>query len=647
MRSLAAGIADPDVEQSQLDELVAGPLQLLPILAEDNLLATTPTPGPLLEVLTRRYYKIRDLGAVTTGADGVVRADYVHHGRRIHVLAARARPGALDEVAGDRSGEPPRRSRRRTPRSSTCTCRCPAGSPSTGEALSAELAAVLARRRPAGAGAAGGPDRLAPRRGDGGADVPPARRRRRAAVLDGRRGCQPSADDPTGFEEDVKFRGLHPMIARRLQMWRLANFEISRLPAAGDVHLFDCVGRENRSDERLVAVAEVRDITPVRDETGRAVAIPEVESHLVAALDAIRQVRAERPDLQRLEWNRIMLYVWPPIDIPLDELTEVARRLVPLTEGLGLEQIVVSGRFAGLGADEPVETVMRLGYEAGRGLTVRMTPPPTAPMQPLDDYTRKLIQTRRRGLVYPYELVPLLCGERGTFVEHDLDEHGLLVPVERPPGQNRAGVVVGVVSTPTERYPEGVTRVALLGDPTRAMGSITEAECRRVLAAIDLAAAMDVPIEWFALSAGAKIAMDSGSENLDWVARVLRRLVEHTQHGGEVNIVVAGINVGAQPYWNAEATMLMHTRGILVMTPGERHGADGQAGDRLLRRCVRRGQLRHRRLRPGDGTERRGAVLGAQPGGGVRGAVRPLRRDLPGSGRAVAAPGGDEGPRRP
>jgi acetyl-CoA carboxylase carboxyltransferase component len=31
--------------------------------------------------------------------------------------------------------------------------------------------------------------------------------------------------------------------------------------------------------------------------------------------------------------------------------------------------------------------------------------------------------------------------------------------------------------------------------------------------------------------------------------------------------VVNGINVGAQPYWNAEATMLMHTRGILIMTP--------------------------------------------------------------------------------
>ena len=139
------------------------------------------------------------------------------------------------------------------------------------------------------------------------------------------------------------------------------------------------------------------------------------------------------------------------------------------------------------------------------------------------------------------------------------------------------------------------------------------------LAAIDLAAERSVvPIEWFALSAGAKIAMDSGSENLDWVARVLRRLVEHTQAGGEVNVVVAGINVGAQPYWNAEATMLMHTRGILVMTPGQRDGAHRQAGDRLLRRCVGGGQPRHRRLRPGDGPERRGAVLRPDAGRGVR-----------------------------
>lgn len=139
--------------------------------------------------------------------------------------------------------------------------------------------------------------------------------------------------------------------------------------------------------------------------------------------------------------------------------------------------------------------------------------------------------------------------------------------VDRAPGRNTAGIVAGVVATPTTRYPEGITRVVLLGDPTRALGSIAEPECRRIIGTLDLAASMDVPVEWFALSAGARIAMDSGTENMDWISRVLRRIIEFTQGGREVNVIVTGINVGAQPYWNAEATMLMHTKGILVMTP--------------------------------------------------------------------------------
>ena len=141
------------------------------------------------------------------------------------------------------------------------------------------------------------------------------------------------------------------------------------------------------------------------------------------------------------------------------------------------------------------------------------------------------------------------------------------MPVDRPKGKNTAALVTGLVSTPTERHPEGVTRVVLLGDPTKSLGALSEQECARVIAALDLAERMAVPLEWFALSSGARISMTSGTENMDWVAAALRRIVEFTQAGGEVNIVVAGINVGAQPYWNAEATMLMHTKGILVMTP--------------------------------------------------------------------------------
>ena len=82
------------------------------------------------------------------------------------------------------------------------------------------------------------------------------------------------------------------MVARRLQMWRLSNFDISRLPSVDDVYAYDCVARDNPADRRLVAVAEVRGLTPVRDDTGRAVAIPEVELALTGCLDAIRSARA-------------------------------------------------------------------------------------------------------------------------------------------------------------------------------------------------------------------------------------------------------------------------------------------------------------------------------------------------------------------
>ncbi len=155
----------------------------------------------------------------------------------------------------------------------------------------------------------------------------------------------------------------------------------------------------------------------------------------------------------------------------------------------------------------------------------------------------------------------------GTFVEHDLGPDGDLQPVDREPGLNVANVVVGVLSNRTRKVPEGMARVAILSDPTRGLGNLAEPECRRILAALDLAARMHVPVEWFAVSSGALIAMDSGTENMDWIAAVLRGLIGFTQGGGEINLVVTGVNVGGQPYWNAEATMLMHTRGILVMLP--------------------------------------------------------------------------------
>jgi acetyl-CoA carboxylase carboxyltransferase component/biotin carboxyl carrier protein len=373
--------------------------------------------------------------------------------------------------------------------------------------------------------------------------------------------------DGAGLAEDRLIRGLHPQVAERLQLDRLREFDLTRLPSADEeIYLFKAVAKANSADERLIAMGQVRDLTPLREADGRLVALPELENVLTGCLDAIRIAQAQRPQHRRFARNRIMMYVWPASGFTVEELAPLARRIRPSVSGSGTEEVQFVARLRGA-AREPIEMAVRVSDDARGRVQIDVGPPPTAPLLPLDDYQQKVLRATRRGNAYPYQLTDLLAGPGGRFTEYDLGDSGALVPVDRPKGMNRAAIVAGVVSTPTKKHPGGVTRVVLLGDPTKSLGALSEPECTRVVAAIDLAERMAVPLEWFSLSSGARISMQSGTENMDWVAAALKRIVEFTQAGGEINIVVAGINVGAQPYWNAEATMLMHTRGILVMTP--------------------------------------------------------------------------------
>ncbi len=484
--------------------------------------------GPLVEAMTRRYYRIRDLEDVEERLiDGVpfVLAAYEHGGTRYRVAATVADPDDLEtslRAVATHAGELPE-----------------------DERLLADVYLLRADEEDLA-------ERVA------GADLPPVVDRI-AFVL------APEIDVRTfgaDGEERSEFRGMHPMLAERMDLWRLGEFELERLGSADDVYLFRAQARENSGDERLVALAEVRDLTPVRDEDGRITALPELERITRHAFEAMRSYQATRPPRERLHWNRLLLYAWPAIDYEPAEASAVVNRFARMSTGIGLE--LVQLRLRMLENGEERDRVLRMFNPAGRGVTVELGAPPTDAIQPLDDGAQRIISARRRGLVHPAEIVKLLDGD---FEEHDFDDDGELVPVDRPAATNTASIVVGLISNRTERHPEGMQRVALLGDPTRGLGSLAEPECARVIAALDLAERLDVPVEWFAVSSGAKIAMDSGTENMDWVAAALRRIVTFTQAGGEINIVVTGINVGAQPYWNAEATMLMHTKGILVMTP--------------------------------------------------------------------------------
>ena len=378
-----------------------------------------------------------------------------------------------------------------------------------------------------------------------------------------------------GYVEHEVQRGIHPMLAERLELWRLRNFKTRQLRARDDIYLFHATARDNPKDERLFAFVEVRDLTAVRDATGQIVQLPHLERVYTEALAGVRDFQSRRSARERLHWNRVVLYVWPEAGLSLRDVARVSKSLAPLAKGLGLEKAVVRIRLPEPESSKTRDAVIHISNRVGTGMHLRIDELSHEPIRPLSAYAQKVVRMRKMGLVYPYEIVRMLTPAKGreeaefphgTFQEYDLDSDASLVPVDRPAGQNRANVVVGVVTNFTTKHPEGMTRVVVLGDASREMAALAEPECLRIIKAIDLAESLQVPVEWFSVSSGAKIAMDVGTEGLDWVARVLRKLIEFTQSGGEVNVVVPGVNVGGQSYWNAEATMLMHTRGILVMT---------------------------------------------------------------------------------
>ncbi|MGH3296220.1 MAG: carboxyl transferase domain-containing protein, partial [Trebonia sp.] len=515
--------------------------------------------APLLEVLTRRYYGNHQLADVTARdvavGDGTSRrfvtAEDASNGQATLVAAAAADIAALPGAVAALSTLAAEATAGSLVADFYVTW---AGQPDPDE-LAARLGELLAAALPSSAG-------------------PAARIARITFTVAGTSGIamrhrftfRPS-DGGAGLTEDLLIRGLHPQIAQRLQMGRLREFDLTRLPSADEeIYLFKAAAKSNKSDERLIAMGQVRDLTPLREADGRLVALPALENVLAGCLDAIRTVQAQRPQHKRFDTNRIMIYVWPTVGLTAEEINSLVHRVRPTTSGAGLEEVQFVTRQR-TPSGELAEVAVWTSIDPSHAVRLHMGPPPTEPLRPLDDYRQKVLRAARRGNLYPYELTGLLAGQDGRFIEHDLAPDGALVPVDRPKGKNTAALVAGVVTTPTQRHPEGVTRVVLLGDPTKSLGALSEPECARVIAALDLADRLSVPVEWFALSSGARISMTSGTENMDWVAAALKRIVEFTQAGGEINIVVAGINVGAQPYWNAEATMLMHTKGILVMTP--------------------------------------------------------------------------------
>jgi acetyl/propionyl-CoA carboxylase alpha subunit/acetyl-CoA carboxylase carboxyltransferase component len=379
---------------------------------------------------------------------------------------------------------------------------------------------------------------------------------------------------------------LHPETAARIDLGRYAEFDLERIPSEDGIYCFHGRARAVKGDERIFVLADARERSPL--------AGPELSHHIAAfervfnrAARTLRTTLRERDPRRSMQWNRIALFVPAELYLDPEGASGVARRLAPATRHLGLEKVLVRLNLKDrLQPEAPARQVEIVITEpTGDEIQLSWRESHHEALEPVGDYERRVVAARRRRLVYPYEIVRMLTSDQrgldggtervsisqGTFEEYDLDPTGerpkAVSVAGREPGGSQAGIVFGVIATPTEKVPEGMRRVLVLSDPTKGMGSLSIPECDRVVAAIDLAEKLAVPVEWLPVSSGAKIAMDSGTENLDATARVVRRIVTFTEAGGVIHLIVQGLNVGAQSYWDALATMLMHTRGILIMTP--------------------------------------------------------------------------------
>ena len=332
---------DPVARAAQIDAMVASGEPILGVFAERHHAA-------MLEVMTRRYYRVRPLDAVrVVEQDGrpVLTARYAHGGQDYTVLAT------VSRAAGHETG----------------LARLVEGLP-PGHVALVDI-------YPAGTAADSGsddPDARAERvRAELGPTLPSAVGRAAVAVrrVDGEEG------GPTWFTfrgaggppvEDRTLRGLHPMVAERLDLWRLSAFVLTRLRSVADVLLFHARGRDVPADQRLIALADVRELTVQRDEDGSIRGLPQLEHALDACLDSLRAARSADRAMAGLEWNRVKLYVWPVVDLPLTELDRIVRSLAPRTEALGLEQVLVQFRTPAEQGGQPRERMLRMSRPAGR-----------------------------------------------------------------------------------------------------------------------------------------------------------------------------------------------------------------------------------------------------------------------------------------
>ena len=364
------------------------------------------------------------------------------------------------------------------------------------------------------------------------------------------------------------------MMGHRLHVWRLERVR-PRTAAVLEGHLRVPRGRpvptrrtSDCSCSRRSATSRASTTSMARSSGCRSSS--RCSSHV---FETIRAFQARRPLSRRLLWNRVLLHVWPVMEPSPDALRRLIERLVAADRRPRDRGRPAPGSLAR--ADGEVRraraAVLPPDAARGRGRGRRSA-----------DRADPARSTRAPGGSSP-PAGAACCTRRDRQAARPC-------PAPRPgsPRRVRRARADATRSARARRPATGdePERDRRRHDPQlhRALsgGDAARDPARRSDPRARLARRARVPADhrrdrprraaWRAArvvrALGGRQDRDGQRHGDDGLDRgVVRRIVLFTQAGGEINVVVAGINVGAQPYWNAEATMLMHTRGALIMTP--------------------------------------------------------------------------------
>ena len=156
-----------------------------------------------------------------------------------------------------------------------------------------------------------------------------------------------------GFEEDRLYRTMHPMMGRRLELWRLQNFDLEPVPSVEDVYVLRGTAHENPRDERLFVLAEVRDFTAVRDASARSSACPSWSGCTWRRSTPSAGCRATGRPTGAWSGTGSCSTCGHPSTSARAEISALVQQLAPAVEGLGLEKVAVHGRLVTAAGDEP------------------------------------------------------------------------------------------------------------------------------------------------------------------------------------------------------------------------------------------------------------------------------------------------------